>query len=62
MRLWEADTGRELLALSGHTGRVTGLAFSGDGQHLASGSEDRTVRLWDATTDEGLVGLPGHAN
>jgi WD40 repeat protein len=37
---------RFLTQLSGHTGRVTSLAFSSEGV-LASGSEDTTVLLWD---------------
>lgn len=32
--------------LSGHTGHVYSVAFSPDGQTLASGSRDNTVRLW----------------
>jgi WD40 repeat protein len=62
VRLWEADTGKEPLALSGHTGRVSGVALSTDGQRLASASEGQTVRLWDAATGEEVVRLPGHSN
>jgi WD40 repeat protein len=32
--------------LTGHEGPVTSLSLSGDGKLLASGSQDRTVRVW----------------
>lgn len=36
--------------LKGHSSWVTGLAFSADGQRLASGSWDQTVKFWDLPT------------
>lgn len=38
--------------LKSHSSWVTGIAFSSDGQRLASGSWDKTVKLWDLSTGQ----------
>jgi WD40 repeat protein len=48
IRVWDLVTGRETFALKGHMAGVWSVAFTPDGQRLASGSGDRTVKVWDA--------------
>jgi len=38
------------------------VAFSPDGEHLASASADITVRLWDVVTGAPLHALQGHSD
>jgi len=47
IRLWDVAGGQSILKLDGHTGIVWGLAFSPDGQMLASVSSDATAKIWD---------------
>ena len=48
--------------LRGHRGVINQTAWSPDGQLLASGSSDKTIRLWNALTGEHLRTLSGHTS
>lgn len=51
VRLWEARTGEHSADFIGHTDPVVALAFSPDGNTLASGSF-REIRLWNLTSEQ----------
>jgi WD40 repeat protein len=61
IRLWDAETGRELKVLPAHGSGIAGLAFSPDGKTLASASYDRTARLWDVAGGQAIRTFNGHA-
>src|SRR6185503_6003515 len=54
--------GRPCVTLSGHTRQVVGVAFSPDGNKLASVSQDQTVRYWDVATASEERTLVGHTD
>ena len=60
--MWDALSGVELKVLNGHTGWVQSVAFSNDGNHIVSGSGDKSVRVWDALSGVELNVLNGHTD
>ncbi len=50
------------LILRGHVGTVRSVSFSPDGKLIASGSEDKTVKIWDVATGTILRSIRGHGN
>ncbi|NJL68038.1 MAG: WD40 repeat domain-containing protein [Microcoleus sp. SM1_3_4] len=57
-----SSTGQCLKTLAGHMTWIWSVAWSPDGQIIASSSGDRTVRLWDVSTGECVKILTGHTN
>ncbi|UUM20896.1 NACHT domain-containing protein [Mycoavidus sp. SF9855] len=53
--LYDAESLQKIHTYVGHREPVTSIAFSVDGQWLASGSKDNRVRLWTALGNRSLV-------
>lgn len=47
IKIWDAESGTEILTLHGHTGLIWSLAFDEEGEIITSESDDQTVKLWD---------------
>jgi WD40 repeat protein len=53
-------TAEELMALSGHAGGLTGVAWSPDGIRLATAGQDGAVKVWLTATGEATVSINAH--
>ncbi|MSU62831.1 MAG: hypothetical protein EXS31_10610 [Pedosphaera sp.] len=54
-RLHELPSGRLLAVLRGHVQGINAVAFSPDGKMLATGSNERRVKLWNVATRQELA-------
>ncbi len=61
VRLWNARTSELLHIFRGHSAWIQTVAWSPDGEMLASGSNDKTVRLWNVESDQAIRTLTGHS-
>ncbi|MDB9475593.1 TIR domain-containing protein, partial [Dolichospermum circinale] len=48
--------------LLGHSGTIFSVSVSPDGRTLASGSQDKTIKLWNLDTGKEIRTLSGHSN
>ncbi|KAK7219801.1 hypothetical protein V2G26_007804 [Clonostachys chloroleuca] len=56
----ESDWNACLQTLEGHDDWVMSVAFSADGQRVASGSRDKTVKIWDTAMGACVQTPKGH--
>lgn len=60
VKIWNAESLREIRTLKGHLDWVYSVAISNDGQTLVSGSKDNTVKVWNLNTGREIRTLRGH--
>src|SRR5262245_32956736 len=48
-------------SITGHDGTVFALAIRPDGQRIATGGFDRSIRIWNASNGVAVATLTGHA-
>ncbi|KAL5576298.1 hypothetical protein UlMin_017997, partial [Ulmus minor] len=59
-RLWDIDTGEELLLQEAHNRSVYGISFHQDGSLVTSCGLDSLARVWDLRIGISILALEGH--
>ncbi len=62
IRIWSAESGKEIRKLKGHKGDIEDIQFTNDGRMLVSlgGYEDYTIRIWEVATGKKLQTVKGY--
>lgn len=50
IKIWSPQTGEFVRNLTGHTQGLSDVSWAADSIHLASASDDTTIRIWDVQT------------
>jgi WD40 repeat protein len=56
--LWDAQTGKPVRTLAGHSAALTGLQFTPDGSALVSSARDGTLRVWTPEAQRAKAVIP----
>jgi len=59
LSIWEAGTWKKISTLAGHLADGYAVAWQPDGDLIATGAGDRTVKIWDANAAPLVRDLPG---
>ncbi|ERN41363.1 WD40 repeat-containing protein [Rubidibacter lacunae KORDI 51-2] len=60
LKVWDLESGRELLTLTGHDAAVNAVVVTPDGQRVVSGSFDCTLKIWNLESGRELQTLIEH--
>jgi WD40 repeat protein len=60
VRLWNLESGEQMIELEAEDNTIWGLAWSTDGETLATATDDEVVKLWDAGSHSLIGSLTGH--
>ncbi|KAF8837901.1 WD40 repeat-like protein [Paxillus ammoniavirescens] len=63
VRIWDLENGEQegmTMEHGGYAGWVRGLAVTGDGKRILSGSPDNLLRVWDVETQQPIAEWGGH--
>ena len=60
MRIWDIQGSAEIKRFVGHQARVSTVVYHPDGQHVLSGSFDKTLILWNASDASVIRSYVGH--
>ncbi|MCC3437954.1 tetratricopeptide repeat protein, partial [Microcoleus sp. PH2017_05_CCC_O_A] len=59
LKIWDTQSGTELLTLTGHTNSVTAVAIAPDGLTAISASRDNTLKIWDLLSGKEIASFSG---
>jgi tetratricopeptide (TPR) repeat protein len=59
-RIWDSESGKELVTLRGHEDGVRTATFSPDARRVLTASSDKTARIWDSESGKELVAFRAH--
>lgn len=60
VRIWDAGTGAELMAIDCRSSAVFAVTWSPDGSRVATAGHDGTAAIWDVATARELRAIRGH--